>query len=198
MREPKRKGREMRDKDKRDGCRSGLCRTPTGFFRRELPEAHWWHQALMPLGFAAVGATVGTAFVILCVHEFLVVLTCLLMPIGVFVLLGLCSFGGVVTALRWWWEAWREYRRVWEHRDMRLERTLKRSLAKTESQNMAGAGQPRIAPGRPYGSSDFDRILGGIPQPLPSRWKRLDPAALPPYPLLGDCCHRPLQRVHAK
>lgn len=179
-----------------------LVRTPNGWYRTDLPPARWWDYLLMPIALGLCGATAGSALTILCVNQFYTSVICLLVPVGPFVLIAIGSLVGFLTSLAWWWHAYTELMQAKVRRDIRVERALKRSLKETQTaQDQHEPGEfPRtpVACPTPEEQAAFGRILGDIPQPRTPRWTRLDPANLPPYPVLPDCCRRPLQRARMR
>lgn len=179
-----------------------LVRSPNGWYRVDLPPARWWDYLLMPITLGLCGATVGSALTILCVNQFYTSVICVLVPVGPFVLIAIGSLVGFLTSLAWWWHAYTELVQAKVRRDIRIERALRRSL--TEAQAAQTQRQPHEFPRTPVVSQPpeeqaaFSRILGDIPQPRTPRWTRLDPANLPPYPVLPDCFRRPVQRTRMR
>lgn len=186
----------------KSGCTEHFVKTQSGFFRRERPCARWWHRLLLPGVVGSCGVTLGSALSILTVSKVLVVSICLLLPWGPFVLICLGSLVGLAMWLAWWRQACRALKEYEAHRDLRLERALKRAVAATSQHELAGStGQPAYAAAGNQTENETTSlmdILGDIPQPRTPRWKHLDPANLPPYPVLPDACRRPLQRTRMK
>ncbi|MCX7624927.1 MAG: hypothetical protein N2Z21_01735 [Candidatus Sumerlaeaceae bacterium] len=179
-----------------------FARSPNGWYRVELPSARWWDYLLMPLVLGVCGATLGVGFTILCINQFYTSLICLLIPVGPFILIAIGSVVGFLTSIAWWHHAYEELKHGKVRHDIRVERALKRSLKETHPPQQGHPTYDRARKLSPPISAEeqetFGRILGDIPQPRTTRWQRLDPANLPPYPLLPDCCHRPLARARCR